>query len=133
MRGVEDESAGYHPRHTVWDWSAGIGVAVDGRALGWNLVAGVNDPPSGSERAIWIDGEAAPYEPGPVTFDGLDGIAFGGGSRLDFGKEAQRRSEQNFLIVRHSYRQPFGTFAGSLDGIELAWGLGVMEHQDARW
>ena len=24
-RGVEDESAGYHPHHTVWSWSAGVG------------------------------------------------------------------------------------------------------------
>jgi hypothetical protein len=70
-RGVEDESEGYHPRHTVWNWSAGVGTAVDGRSLGWNLVSGVNDPRERSERAIWIDGE--PFEPGPVEFDGAGG------------------------------------------------------------
>ncbi len=43
-RGVEDESAGYHPHHTVWSWSAGVGEAADGRAVGWNLVSGINDP-----------------------------------------------------------------------------------------
>ena len=64
--GIEDESAGYHPRHTVWSWSAGVGTSADGRAVGWNLVSGVNDPPERSERAIWIDGE--PSEPGPVSF-----------------------------------------------------------------
>ena len=63
-RGVEDESAGYHPRHTVWSWSAGVGTLPDGREVGWNLVEGVNDPPERSERAIWVDGE--PFEPGPV-------------------------------------------------------------------
>ena len=62
-RGVEDESAGYHPRHTVWSWSAGVGTLADGREVGWNLVEGVNDPPERSERAIWVDGE--PFEPGP--------------------------------------------------------------------
>jgi len=133
MRGVEDESAGYHPRHTVWDWSAGVGVAADGRAVGWNLVAGVNDPPTGSERAIWVEDEAAPHEPGPVAFEGLDAITFADGSRLAFAKEAERTSNQNMLVVRHRYRQPFGTFSGSLDGIELASGFGVMEHQDAVW
>ena len=35
--GVEDESAGYHPRHTVWSWSAGVGSTRDGRSVGWNL------------------------------------------------------------------------------------------------
>lgn len=132
MRGVEDESAGYHPRHTVWDWSAGIGVAEDGRSVGWNLVAGVNDPSRGSERAIWIDGEPA-HEPGPVTFDSLDAIRFSDGSRLEFTKEAERTRRENKLIVRYSYRQPFGTFTGTLDGIPLRNGLGVMEHHDAVW
>ena len=67
-RGVDDESAGYHQRQTSWHWSAGVGAAADGRAVAWNLVEGINDPPSGSERAIWIDGE--PTEPAPVRFRG---------------------------------------------------------------
>lgn len=132
MRGVEDESAGYHPRHTEWSWSAGVGTAADGRAVGWNLVAGVNDPEAASERAIWVDGEPI-REPGPVRFDGLESIRFVGGDTLTFSAEAERSMEENKLIVRYSYRQPFGTFAGSLDGIELASGIGVMEHHDAVW
>jgi hypothetical protein len=36
--------------------------------------------------------------------------------------------------VRYSYRQPFGTFTGSLPGgLALAEGFGVMEHHDAHW
>ena len=31
-RGIEDESCGYHPHTTVWDWSAGVGETRDGRA-----------------------------------------------------------------------------------------------------
>ncbi len=50
--GVDDESAGYHQRHTSWFWSAGVGTATDGRALAWNLVEGVNDPAERSERAL---------------------------------------------------------------------------------
>src|SRR4051794_28225166 len=38
-----DESAGYHPRHTVWKWSAGVGRAADGQRVAWNLVTGVHD------------------------------------------------------------------------------------------
>ena len=67
-RGVEDESCGYHPHHTVWDWSAGVGTAIDGRAVGWNLVGGINDPPRGSERAVWAGAELS--EPGPVELRG---------------------------------------------------------------
>ena len=131
-RGIEDESAGYHPRHTSWRWSAGVGTSADGREVSWNLVAGINDPASDSERAIWIDGEPA-AEPGIVTFDGLEAIAFGSGARLDFGKEAERSREERKGIFSSSYRQPFGTFSGSLDGIELASGIGVMESHDAVW
>jgi len=131
-RGVEDESAGYHPRHTVWSWSAGIGRTRDGRSLGWNLVSGVNDPPRNSERAIWLDGE--PSEPGPVRFDDLDAIEFDDDAHLDFTREQERRASQRLPFVSYEYRQPFGTFAGTLPGgIELESGLGVMEFHDAHW
>jgi hypothetical protein len=130
--GVLDETDGYHPRHTVWNWSAGVGHASDGRVVGWNLVEGVNDPETGSERAIWIDG--VPAEAPSSTFDGLDGIEFADGSRLDFTAEGERRRQENRLIVRYSYCQPFGSFSGTLPGgIELDSGLGVMEHHDAVW
>ena len=36
--------------------------------------------------------------------------------------------------MRYSYLQPLGTFSGALPGgLELASGLGVMEHHDAHW
>src|ERR1700712_4664469 len=54
--GVDDESAGYQARHTSWRWSAGVGIAADGRAVAWNLVEGINDPPLNSEPAGWGDG-----------------------------------------------------------------------------
>lgn len=130
--GIEDESAGYHPRHTVWSWSAGVGTAADGRVVGWNLVSGVNDPQRNSERAIWVEGE--PTEPGPVSFDAdLRGIDFDDGARLDFEPEAERRASEDLRLIRFEYRQPFGTFTGSVGGIELAEAHGVMEHHDALW
>jgi hypothetical protein len=131
-RGMEDESAGYHPHHTVWSWSSGVGRARSGQSVGWNLVSGINDPAERSERAIWVDGH--PTEPGPVAFDDLDAIAFDDGSRLEFAAECERRREENRLLVHYEYRQPFGTFTGTLPGgLELERGLGVMEHHDARW
>ena len=131
-RGIEDETAGYHPRPTVWSWSAGVGELADGRTVGWSLVEGVNDPRRNSERAIWLDGE--PSEPDPVSFEGLDAVAFADGARLEFAAEAERTASEDRRIVRYSYRQPFGTFRGTLPGgLDLARGLGVMEHHDAVW
>jgi hypothetical protein len=127
-RAVIDDTAAYYERHTRWRWSAGVGVARDGRALAWNLVDGVNDPPRSSERTIWIDGAAS--EPPPSAFGGelerVDG--------LTFTPEAVRQRRDNLLLVRSTYRQPFGTFAGRLPGgVELREGYGVMEEHDAWW
>jgi len=130
-RGVDDESAGHHKRHTSWNWSAGVGTAADGRPVAWNLVTGINDPPSGSERAIWIDGE--PTEPPPVRFDAGDAIDLGDAERLTFVGESEHVHNDNYLLIRSDYRHRFGRFAGSLGGVELAQGLGVMEEHDARW
>jgi hypothetical protein len=129
--GVDDQSAGYQRRRTSWHWSAGIGRAADGRAVAWNLVEGINDPPANSERAIWLDGE--PSEPDPVSFRGLDGVEFAAGSKLDFKSGSERVRDDNFLVIRSSYRHRFGEFSGFLDGIELAEALGVMEQHDALW
>jgi hypothetical protein len=131
-----DDTAGYHPRHTEWWWSAGVGAGEDGAALAWNLVAGVNDPPTGSERAVWVDGE--PRETAPVRFaaDLSEIVAEDphDGSRLSFTAEAVRRRSENLVVLRSDYTAPFGVFAGTLPGgVRLASGLGVMEHHRARW
>jgi Protein of unknown function (DUF2804) len=127
-RAVIDDTAAYYARHTNWRWSAGVGVARDGRSLAWNLVDGVNDPPAGSERTVWIDGSAD--EVGPCSFsEDLSGV-----DALRFSAEAVRERRENLLLLRSSYRQPFGTFSGQLpSGIELAEGYGVMEEHDVWW
>jgi hypothetical protein len=132
-RGVVDDTAGYHARHTEWCWSAGVGTTIDGRALGWNLVTGVNDPPSRSERSLWVDGAAS--EVAPVVFDDdLRAVRFATGGALWFSAEATRERHDELLVARSDYVQPFGTFSGALPGgLQLAAGWGVMEHHLARW
>lgn len=132
-RAVIDDSAGYHARRTAWRWCAGVGRARDGRAVAWNLVADINDPPRGSERTVWIDG--APVEAGPATFAAdLSRVTTADGGDLRFAAEAVRARRDRLLLVRSAYRQPFGTFAGTLPGgIALAAGWGVMEEHNARW
>jgi len=127
-RAIVDDTAGYYERHTCWYWSAGVGTAVDGRPVAWNLVDGVNDTPVRSERTVWIDGD--PIEAAPSRFradlERVDG--------LRFTPEATRERNENLLLIRSAYRQPFGTFSGELPGaIKLAEGYGVMEFHDVRW
>ena len=129
--GVDDQSAGYQKRRTSWHWSAGVGRATDGRPVAWNLVAGINDPVANSERAIWTDGK--PTEPAPVSFQGLEAVEFADGGLLTFTPGSERSRNDNFLVIRSSYRHLFGDFRGQLGGIELAEGLGVMEQHDALW
>jgi len=130
---VIDDTAGYHARRTEWWWSAGVGKGPEGTALAWNLVAGVNDPPSGSERAVWVAGR--PTETPPVSFAAdLSLVSSPDGSQLRFHPLAERSRRQNLLIVSSDYRAPFGRFSGTLPGaLELSEGLGVMEHHRARW
>lgn len=130
---VIDDTAGYHARVTEWWWAAGVGNAPDGTPLAFNLVQGVNDPLSGSERAVWVAG--VPHEAPPVRFSGdLGSIASEDGSELRFAPEAQRSRSDNLLLVRSDYRAPFGSFSGTLPGgINLTQALGVVEHHRARW
>jgi hypothetical protein len=131
--GAVDETEGRHRRHTTWRWSAGVGRGTDGSRVGWNLVTGVNDEPVGSERCVWVDGE--PREVEPVRFaDDLSRVDFGEGGGLDFVSWGAREDHTNLLLLRSSYRQPFGTFSGTLPGgLQLAEGYGVMEWHDVWW
>jgi hypothetical protein len=128
-----DDNAGYHPRHTHWQWSGGAGRDTRGREIAWSVIVGLNDAARNSERTIWIDGK--PRELGPVRIaNDLSSISFIEGGKLHFTPEAVRSRRDNLLLIRSSYRQPFGTFSGTLPGgIELAEAYGVMEVHDALW
>ena len=128
MRGVVDDSAGYHARHTVWSWSAGVGVAADGRPVAWNLVTGVHDADEASERTVWVDG--VPEEVGPVDFaEDLSRVG-----DMSFATWCAREDNTNAWLLKSNYRQPFGAFSGTLpNGLELREGYGVMESHDVYW
>ena len=101
--------------------------------MAWNLVAGVHDSPTSSERTVW-EGAAA-REVGPVEFaEDLSAVAFAEGGALEFEAGAVRARDDNLLLLRSRYEQPFGTFRGTLPGgVELAEGYGVMERHVAVW
>jgi hypothetical protein len=126
--GFVDDSAGYHPRHTTWRWSAGVGRDTGGRRVAWNLVDGIHDSAQSSERTVWVDGDA--HEVARTAFaDDLSGV---GG--LHFTEWCARHEDTNLGLLRSRYRQPFGAFAGELPGgLGLAEGYGVMEDHDVHW
>jgi hypothetical protein len=130
---VIDDTAAYYERHVSWQWSAGVGTTTNERAVAWNLVTGVNDPGRNSERTVWVDGAAR--ELGAATFaSDLSAVSTSDGASLAFKAEATREANENKLLIRSRYRQPFGTFTGSLGaGLELAAGYGVMEEHDVYW
>ena len=132
-RGLMDISAGYHARSTAWKWSCGVGEDREGNEIAWNIVAGMHDDSRGSERTLWT-GERAAELPGALFDQDLSEVTFPGNPAvLSFTPEAERARRDDFGLLMSDYRQPFGSFSGSLPGAELAWGLGVMERHEARW
>jgi Protein of unknown function (DUF2804) len=129
---VEDND-GYHPRLTHWWWAAGAGRLTDGRTAMWNAVVGLNDTLPHIENTIWIDGR--PQSIGLVSIaEDLTKVTFDDGAIMSFREEAERATTIDLFVVRSAYRQPFGTFAGTLPGgLELAEGYGVMEDHRAVW
>ena len=128
-----DENAGYHPRLTHWWWSGGTAVLADGRVAVWNAIVGLNDTPPLIENTLWVDGQPEPI--GPVTFaPDLSEVRFTDSSTLRFRPEAERASKVDLLVIRSAYRQPFGTFTGTLPGgLVVKQGFGVMEDHRAVW
>ncbi|QEC50212.1 DUF2804 family protein [Baekduia soli] len=133
LRGLLDDSAGYHARATSWRWCAGVGETPGGAALAWNLVDGVHDAPTASERTVWVDGAARELPPTAFAAD-LSEVRGAGGALLRFGEEARRERSEHLGLVTSDYAQPFGTFSGSLAAdVVVARGWGVMERHDVRW
>ncbi len=121
----------------VRDGSVAIDVVVDeavgvetisrsGTQLAWTRKQ------AASERTVWVDGE--PHQVGPAVFtDDLTAVTTDG-LVLRAALGPVRVADDNRLLVRSRYRQPYVRFSGSLPGAgELAAGWGVMEQHDVLW
>lgn len=138
-----DWSCGYMRRETAWNWGSLSGFLADGRRVGLNLAAGVNET-GFSENGFWVDGKL--HRVGSVQFDfrrkdrmqpwqirsGDDRVA------LRFEPEGQRSERINALIVASNFTQLFGRYHGTLtteqgETLTLDGQPGFAEDHYAKW
>ncbi len=138
-----DWSCGFMRRETAWNWACFSGLMKDGRRIGLNLAAGVNET-GVTENCLWVDGvltklnmavfEFDRYNPekqwGVKTTDGLLELTF-----QPFGR---REEKIDVIFIASNFKQMFGHFSGwMIDGagerIELDAVPGFMEDHYAKW
>ena len=108
-RAAVDWSCGFMRRETAWNWASLAGVLADGRAVGLNLAAGVNETGM-TENALWLEGRCI--------------------------KLGQARF--NAWLIASNFRQYIGTFSGTVrdeagNSIPVDGLRGLMEDHFARW
>jgi hypothetical protein len=138
-----DFTSGLFGRHTAWRWAYGIGEAVGGTRLAFNLSDGLGAP-GASENAVWVGDELLPVGAPNFTFDPArpDGPwqvrTDDGALDLAFTARGLHLEKRNLVLVRSHFAQVAGTFAGDvrlpdgrsfrLDGLP-----GVTEDQRVVW
>lgn len=137
-----DWSGGYMRRETAWNWASLSTHLEDGRRLGLNLAAGVNET-GFSENSAWLDGRRIDIDLVDFQFDRQDPTApwrirsRDGAIDLHFAPAGKRQEKINAGLIASNFRQFFGRFSGSLqlDGETVSlndqWGL--TEDHYARW
>ncbi len=138
-----DWTWGCPPRKTFWNWSAASGVMADGRSLGWNFGAGLNEGRN-FQNIVWLDGNITQfgkihfeYKPEDILapwqmFDDKRSL------HLEFKPCGIRKENINIILVQSRFQQPFGSYSGYIttaDGqrLQVADMLGVAEEHYAKW
>ena len=142
-RGAVDWSCGFMRRETAWNWASLAGVLADGRTLGLNLAAGVNETGM-TENALWL-GErrlrlgAARFEFDRYRPDSAWRVCTEDGRvELRFTPAGVRREKLNAGLLASNFRQYIGTFEGQViddtgTAIPVSGLRGLMEDHFARW
>ena len=132
-----DDSAGYHARaHRVALVGRASARRPTARAVAWNLVD--RRARRAARRASARSGStASPREVGARRVRrGPRRRAFAATTAASCASPPRpsARARDDLKLFVSDYRQPFGTFSGTLPGgVELAEGYGVMERHDVRW
>lgn len=138
-----DWSCGFMRRETAWNWACLAGVLPDGRSLGLNLAAGVNETGM-TENALWLDGRCIKLGAAQFVFDrdqpgGDWHVRTEDGSvDLQFVPAGVRKEKLNVLVLASNFRQFIGSFRGYVTDdsgtkIPVAGLRGLMEDHFARW
>lgn len=137
-----DWSCGFMRRETFWNWGSLSCTLPDGRRLGFNLAAGVNETGT-SENALWLDGKLIKVDMVDFQFDRYqpkhawamrsnDGII-----QLHFEPKGQRKEKINTLIAASNFTQHFGQYYGEIhlpdEVITLDGEWGFSEDHYAKW
>ena len=137
-----DWTGGYMRRETFWNWGSLSCRLQDGRRLGFNLAAGVNET-GFTENALWLDGRLIKIDMVDFRFDryqpdhawamsSADGII-----NLSFTPHGRRRDNTNAWIIASNFSQYFGQYYGEIrlpgEVIYLEGEWGLAEDHYARW
>lgn len=137
-----DWTGGFMRKHTFWNWGSLSHKLEDGRLLGFNLAAGVNET-GHTENAIWLDGRLIKVDMVDFLFDryqpkntwalrSADGII-----DLHFTPEGQRSDKTNAGVIISNFTQFFGRFHGDIhlenETIRLQDVWGLTEDHFAKW
>ncbi|UZE96970.1 DUF2804 domain-containing protein [Alkalimarinus alittae] len=138
-----DWSCGFMRRETAWNWASFSGMLADGRRVGLNLAAGVNET-GVTENCLWVDGTLTKLNMAIFEFDRYqpenswqvrttDGLL-----ALTFQPMGKREEKINALVIASNFKQVFGYFSGwmidsSGEKIALERIPGFMEDHYAKW
>jgi hypothetical protein len=127
---------------TFWNWASLSATLADGRRLGLNLAAGVNET-GFTENALWLDDQLIKVDTVDFQFSryqpesewrvrSTDGIV-----DLSFAPAGQRKEKLNALLIASNFTQHFGVFQGQIrlenEVIEIQGQWGFAEDHYARW
>jgi hypothetical protein len=138
-----DWSAGFMRRETCWNWACFAGYLTDGRTVGLNLAAGVNET-GVTENAFWLDGKLIKLDSALFEFDrdqpSLPWRVKTSDGRLDltFVPEGLRKEKINAFFIASNFKQVFGEFKGTFiddsgEQMQIECVSGFMEDHYAKW
>ena len=137
-----DWTGGYMRKETAWNWGSLSHQLDDGRLLGFNFAAGVNET-GHTENALWLDGRLIKINMIEFLFDRTqpksswalrsnDGMI-----DLHFTPVGARSDKTNALLIQSNFRQFYGRYHGEIhlpqETIVLQGALGLTEDHYAKW
>jgi len=132
---VLDIHQAHYPRHTFWKWAT-LAVRTDAGVVGLNLTENPVTDAACHENAVWRDGELSLVE--APTFDFSDEDAWSvrtqdGRVDLTFDALGERREDIRAGVIESVFRQRYGHFTGTVDGVEVSRAFGLMEDHKSVW